>query len=250
MNNFIPLIKKETLEDFLTARGVFSLIVASVVLSAFSILLVSNTELSLLDNAQAVYLMVSIILALASLVAIIQGSDGFAGERDRATLETLMLTPMTGQGLAAAKLTAMLFSWLILFVLSIPYLWAVGTTGQNLWAAVEYLSLTGTLLVLIFGGLALTLSAKVKSFRGVLSIGLTVFLFSGSPVLLGPALRQSAVGQMIDLINPFADALNTLDSVVIDSQEISFQVIRLTIMICYVLGVLGVLYTATKRVEL
>ena len=250
MNPLIPLIEKETLEDFRTTRGVLSLIVASVVLSAFSILLVSNTELSLLDNAEAVYIMVSIILALASVAAIIQGSDGFSGERDRATLETLMLTPLTGHGLALGKLISMLFSWLILFVISSPYLWAVGSTGQNLWPAIEYLCITGTLLVLIFGGFALTLSAKVKSFKVVLSIGLTVFLFVGSPVLLGPALRQNAVGRMIDLINPLADALNTLDSVVIDSQEISFQVIRLTIMICYALGVLWFLYTATKRVDL
>lgn len=250
MNTLIALIKKETLEDFLAARGAFSLLVASVVLSAFSLLLVSNTELSLLDNAQAVYLMAGIILALASLVAIIRGSDGFAGERDRETLETLMLTPMTGQGLAVAKLVGIFFSWLILLVLSVPYLWAVGSAGQNLWPAIEYLSITGTLLALSFGSLALALSAKMKTFRSVLSIGLTLLLFSGSPVLLGPSLRQSAVGQMIDLVNPFADALNTLDSVVIDSQGISFQLVRLTIMICSSLAVLWFLHTATKRVEL
>lgn len=250
MNTLIALIKKETLEDFLAARGAFSLLVAGVVLSAFSLLLVSNTELSLLDNAQAVYLMAGIILALASLVAIIRGSDGFAGERDRETLETLMLTPMTGQGLAVAKLVGIFFSWLILLALSVPYLWAVGSAGQNLWPAMTYLSITGTLLVLSFGSLALTLSAKIKTSRGVLSMGLTLFLFSASPVLLGPSLRQSAVGQMIDLFNPFADALNTLDSVVIDSQGMAFQLSRLTIMTCYSLAVLWLLYTATKRVEL
>ncbi len=250
MNTIIPLIEKETLEDFLGARGAFSLVVASVVLSAFSLLLVSNTELSLLDNAQAVYLMAGLILALASVIAIIRGSDGFAGERDRETLETLMLTPMTGQRLAVGKLIGILFSWLILLGLSVPYLWAVGRTGQNLWPAIEYLTLTGTLLVLTFGGLALTLSAKVKTFRGVLSIGLTLFLFSGSPILLAPSLRQSTIGQMMDLVNPFADALNTLDSVVIDSQGISFQLFRLIIMICYSLSVLWLLYAATKRVEL
>jgi len=250
VKTLIALAKKELFEDFLAARGAFLLLVASVVLSAFSLLLVSDTELSLLDHAQAVYFMTAIILALASLMAIVRGSDGFAGERDRETLEVLLLAPVTGHGVAAAKLVGILLSWLVLFALSVPYLWAVGSTEQNLWYAIGYLSITGTLLVLIFGCLALALSAKMKTFKGVMSIGLTLLLFSASPVLLGPSLRQSTVGQMIDFVNPFADALNTLDSVVIDGQGIAFQLLRLSIMIIYLVSVVWFLRTATNKVEL
>lgn len=250
MKTLIALVKKELFEDFLAARGAFLLLVASVVLSVFSLLLVSNTELSLLDNAQAVYLMTAIILTLASLMAIVRGSDGFAGERDRETLEALLLAPVTGQGVAAAKLVGILLSWLVLFALSIPYLWAVGSRGQNLGPAIGYLAITGTLLVITFAGLTLVLSAKMKTFKGVLSMGLTLLLFSASPVLLGPSLRQSTVGQMMDFVNPFADALNTLDSVVIDGQKMVFQLLRLSIMIIYSVSVLGLLRTATRKVEL
>lgn len=250
MRTLIALIKKELAEDFLAARGALLLLVASVILSAFSLLLVSNTELSLLDNAQAVYLMTAIILTLASLMAIVRGSDGFAGERDRETLEALLLAPIAGPGVAAAKLVGILLSWLVLFTLSIPYLWAVGSRGQHLGYAIGYLLITGTLLVVIFGGLALALSAKMKTFKGVLSTGLTLLLFSASPVLLGPSLRQSTVGRMMDFANPFADALNTLDSVVIDGQGIAFQLLRLAIMIIYSVSFVWLLRIATKRVEL
>ncbi|MGH7784920.1 MAG: ABC transporter permease, partial [Candidatus Binatia bacterium] len=212
MNTLIALIRKETFEDLLAARGAFFLLVATVVLSGVSVLLVSNTELSLLDDAEAVYLIAAITLTLACLLAILRGSDGFAGERDRETLEILMLTPATGGRLAVAKLAGILFTWLIVLVLSIPYLWSVGRAGQYFRLAVGYLSITGTLLILIFGGLALALSAKVKSFKAVLTMGLTLFLFSGSPLLIGASLRQSTAGQILDLLNPFADALNTLDS--------------------------------------
>jgi ABC-type transport system involved in multi-copper enzyme maturation permease subunit len=250
MKTLIALLKKEFFDDFLAARGAFLLFVASVVLSAFSLLMISNTELSLLDNAQALYLMTAIILTLASFMAVVRGSDGFAGERDRETLEALLLAPITGPGVAAAKLVGIFLSWLILFALSIPYLWAVGSRGQNLWYAIGYLSITGTLLVVIFGGLALALSAKMKTFKGVLAIGLTLLLFSASPVLLGPSLRQSTVGQMMDFVNPFADALNTLDSVVIDGQGIVFQLLRLSIMTIYSVSFVWLLRTATTTVDL
>jgi ABC-type Na+ efflux pump permease subunit len=245
----VPLVTREFQEDFKANRGAVFWVIATLVLSAFAVLLVSNTELSLLDNAQAVYMMAGIVIALAALVAVIRGSDGFAGERDRQTLEPLLLAPINGPGLAAAKLCGLLFSWLILFILAIPYLWAVGSTGQNLFAAILYLFLAGSLIVLVFGGAALALSARMKTFKGVLSLGLTVLLLSASPVLLGPSLRQSAVGRVLDLANPFAAALNILDSVIIDSQGLAWQLLRLAVMVSYGLVILWWLYAATRRLE-
>jgi ABC-type transport system involved in multi-copper enzyme maturation permease subunit len=250
VNGLAILIQKESVEEFLVTRGAAFLLIGSIVLSAFSILLVSNTELSLLDDAEAVYFMGAIVLTLASLITIIRGSDGFAGERDRGTLETVMLAPVSGARLAVAKLAGILIAWIVLLVLAAPYLWVTGQTAGNFLVALIYLAITGTLLVLAFGGLSLGLSAKVKSFKAVLSIGLTIFLFLGSPVVIGPSLRQSAVGRMLDVINPFADALNILDSVVIDNQGMGFQLIRLIVMLSYALAALWFLFAASKRIEL
>ena len=250
MRHFKTLIKKECIEEISSSRGAALYLAGCGVLSVFSLLLVSNTELSLLDNAQAVYMMSAIIIALALLITVIRGSDGFAGERERETLETLLITPVSPNEVAIAKLMGLIFSWLIVFVLSIPYLWAVGSTGQNLISALIYLLVAGTLLVVIFGGFTLALSARMKTLKGALSIGLTAFLLSGSPILLGPSLRQSTVGRFVDLINPFANALNMLDSVVVDSLGVLFQIIPLAILVSYTIAAIWVLSMATKRVEL
>ncbi|MFZ0483225.1 MAG: ABC transporter permease subunit [Desulfobacterales bacterium] len=250
MRHFKTLIKKECIEEISSSRGAALYLAGCGVLSVFSLLLVSNTELSLLDNAQAVYMMSAIIIALALLIAVIRGSDGFAGERERKTLELLLITPVSPAEVAIAKLMGLIFSWFVVFVLSIPYLWAVGSTGQNLIPALEYLFISGTLLVVIFGGFSLALSARMKTFKGALSIGLTAFLLSGSPILLGPSLRQSTVGRFIDLINPFANALNMLDSVVVDSLGVLFQIIPLAILIFYTIAAIWVLSMTTRRVEL
>jgi ABC-type Na+ efflux pump permease subunit len=184
------------------------------------------------------------------MISIVRGSDGFAGERERETLEILMLTPATGPQLAAGKLFGILASWGILFALGAPYLWAVGQRGGNFLPALRYLCVTGTLLVMTFSSLALALSAKVKSFKSVLSIGLTILLLSASPVLLGPSLRQNAAGQLMDILNPFANALNILDSVVIDGQGIGLQTMRLATMLGWALLALFILHVATKKVQI
>ena len=250
MKHFKTLVEKECIEEIISPRGAALYLVGCGVLSVFSLLLVSNTELSLLDNAQAVYMMSSIIIALSLLIAVIRGSDGFAGERERETLETLLITPVSPAEVAIAKLMGMIFSWLVLFIISIPYLWVVGSTGQNLNSALQYLFISGTLLVVIFGGFTLAISARMRTFKGTMSIGLTAFLLSGSPILLGPSLRQSTVGRFIDLLNPFANALNMLDSVIVDSLGVLFQIIPLVILISYAVAAMWVLSMTTRKVEL
>jgi ABC-2 type transport system permease protein len=250
MKHFKTLVEKECIEEIISPRGAALYLVGCGVLSVFSLLLVSNTELSLLDNAQAVYMMSSIIIAIALLIAVIRGSDGFAGERERETLETLLITPVSPAEVAIAKLMGLIFSWLVLFIISIPYLWAVGSTGQNLNSALQYLFISGTLLVVIFGGFTLAISARMRTFKGTMSIGLTAFLLSGSPILLGPSLRQSTVGRFIDLLNPFANALNMLDSVIVDSLGVLFQITPLVILISYTVAAMWILSMTTRRVEL
>jgi len=244
------LIRKECVEDIFSSRGAVLYLVGCGILSVFSFLLVSNTELSLLDNAQAVYMMAGIVVGLAVLIAVIRGSDGFAGERERETLETLLTAPVGALNAAMAKLAGIVFSWFIIFFLSIPYLWTVGSTGQNLWPAFAYLFLAGTLLVVTFGGFTLALSARIKTVKGVLSIGLLLFLVSGSPIVMGPSLRQSAIGRFMDAINPFGVALNMLDSVVVDSQGILIQILPLSVLLCYAGAVLLFLHLAIRRMEL
>ena len=242
---------KECREDIFAVRGMGLYLTASLVLSAFGLLLVGNTELSLLDNAQAVYMMAGIILALAALIAVVRGSDGFAGERDRETLETLLISPASGEDLALGKLAGLMVSWFLLYLLAVPYLWAVGSSGQNLGAALLYLFLAGTILMTIFGALVLSLSARVKSFKGAMSAGLILFLFAAAPVALGPSLRQSFIGRVLDWLNPFAIAMNMLDAVIIDSQTGSGrQLLPLMILAGYVAVAVWILWLSSRRIEL
>ena len=117
-------------------RGLVRLLAFSTLLSAFAILLISNRELSLLDNAQVVYMMTGIITAAGALIAVILGSDSYAGERERGTLIPLLTAPITPGELLMGKAAGIIIAWGVMYGLSLPYLWAVGSSGQNLLQAV------------------------------------------------------------------------------------------------------------------
>jgi ABC-type Na+ efflux pump permease subunit len=222
---------KEGAELLASPRGVAWLLVLAIVLSGLALLLVGNTELSLLDNAQAVYMEMGAITALGALLAVATGADAVAGERERGTLVPLLLAPCRRRDLVLGKIGGIAAAWAATYALALPYLWAVGSTGQNLPAAVGYLALLGTPVVVGFGLFALGLSARLASVKSALLTGLVTLVLLASPVLLGPGLRQSAVGRGFDAVNPFSAALNTFDSVVIDSQPFAVQAARLAVVL-------------------
>jgi ABC-type transport system involved in multi-copper enzyme maturation permease subunit len=214
-------------------RGLSWLLAFGGLLSAFSVLLVSNTELSLLDNAQEVYMMVGTILAAAALIATILGSDAYAGERERGTLVPLLCAPISPNTLLAGKALGVLSAWGVMFAVAMPYLWAVGASGQNLGAAVFYLALFGTPVVLGFGYLAMAVSARTGSVLSALLSTITLLMLAATPLLIGPGLRGTAIGRALDAINPVAGALNTFDSVIIDSEPFAAQGGRLLLVVAW-----------------
>ncbi len=218
MSALTLLARKEAGELVLSPRGLGWLLAVSVALSSFGLLLVGSKELSLLDNAQVVYDMLGIATALGALLAVASGVDAIAGERERGSLLPLLLAPLSRNALLLGKMGGQVAAWAMMLAIALPYLWSVGSTGQNLLGGSMALLLLGTPVVAGFGLLAMGLGTRLGSARATLMLCAIVLLVSASPLILDPSLRRSAIGVAFDAVNPFSAALNAYDSVVIDGQ--------------------------------
>jgi ABC-type transport system involved in multi-copper enzyme maturation permease subunit len=244
------VLQKEIRESILTPKGFLWYIVTSMILSVLSYLFLTNSELSLLDQGQMLYMIMNFITALGILVGLVFGADAFAGEMERGTLEALLLSPATKREIAIGKLGAALTNWGILLAISLPYLFVVGKGGQNLLIGIAYLALLGTFLAIIFSAFSMGLSSRVKSVKNSLMASFFIFLLAGSPIFLSAAQRRTWFGQVLDFINPFADAINTFDSVVVDSQGFTYQAGRVAIICGYLLLSLWFLKRSVSRLEM
>jgi len=233
MSATTQIARKERWALLQDQRGLGWLLAFSAVLSAFALLLISNQELSLLDNAQVVYMLAGTVTTAGAVIAVILGADAFAGERERGTLVPLLIAPIRTSELVNGKALGLVSAWGLMYLLSLPYLWAVGAGGQNLVQAILYLVLFGTPVVLGFGYLAMALSVRSGSVLTSLLTSLIVLLFTASPLLLGPGLRNSTIGRALDAVNPFSGALNTYDAVIIDSDPFLAQLPRLTLVLAW-----------------
>ncbi|MDI6728976.1 MAG: ABC transporter permease subunit [Thermodesulfovibrionales bacterium] len=244
------IMQKEIRESILTSKGFLWYTLTSIILSILSYLFLTNSELSLLDQGQMLYMIMNFITALGILMGLVFGSDAFAGEIERGTLEALFISPVNKTEIAMGKLGAAVTNWGIIFVISLPYLFVVGKGGQNLLIGIAYLAILGTLLAIIFSAFSMGLSARIKSMKNSLIISFFIFLLAGAPIFLSAALRKTWFGMILDLINPFADAINTFDSVVIDSQGFSYQAGRVAIICGYTLLSLWFLKRSVSRLEM
>jgi len=233
MNAAALIARKEAGELLLSPRGLAWLLTLAGAMSVFVLLMIGNTELSLLDNAQAVYDMAGIVIALGALLAVVVGIDTVGGERERGSLVPLLLTPVPRDAILLGKLGGQAIAWAVMFTISVPYLWAIGSTGQNLAAGLLGVAMLGTGVVLGFGFLAMGLAARLGSSLAALLTSLILLLVSASPLLLGPSLRQSAPGRAFDAVNPFSAALNALDAVLIDSQSLLQQSGHLALVLAW-----------------
>jgi ABC-type transport system involved in multi-copper enzyme maturation permease subunit len=251
MNPVWWIARKESGEILVTnGRGLAWLLALSLVLSVLSLLLVSNTEMSLLDNAQVVYMVMGTITTLGALFAVVLGADAVAGERERGSLMPLLLASVTPSEIVSGKMGGQAAGWTVMYLLGLPYLWAVGSSGQNLPQAIAYLALFGTLTVLGFGFFALGLSARFKSVRTALLTSLIAWMLLASPLLLGPSLRQSTIGKWFDAANPFSSSLNAFDSVVIDSQPFAMQMGRLAVALAWLVLTAWYAVRSVRKMEL
>ena len=148
------IARKEAGELLLDLRGQAWLLAMAVALSAFGLLLIGSAELSLLDNAQVVYDMTGIVTALGALLALVVGVDGIGGERERGSLVPLLLTPASRGGILLGKIGGVAAAWVVMLLLAAPYIWAVGSTGQNLWDGMVVVLLLGTPVVWVSACLA------------------------------------------------------------------------------------------------
>ena len=203
---------QELRDIWFSARGPTIIVAYSLLLSLLTYLAASNTELNIIDQRDTVNLVTQIAMALAVVVSLLFSADSISGERERETLESLLLTPVPRREIALGKLLAAVSVWPAMLVVAIPYIWAL-RAGTGLFAdAVLAALLVGTLLVAAFASLGLLISVFSASNR--LSLAVTFFIFV---VLLAPTQLPLSgwFGDLIVQVNPMTAGSTFLQRIIV-----------------------------------
>ena len=196
------LVFKREMTDLWIGGKAFNLIlIYSIMLGGMVYIYSFNTELSLIPPKEAVYEMLKNAMAVAMFVGLIIGADSISGERDRATLESLLLTPVNRRQIIVGKFLAAFSIWPAAYVIAIPYLYVLAQGDNVLAPALFWGAVTGTVLVIGYTGLGMLVSFWSSSNKSSYFISLGIYALLLIPAEL-PGKSAGAAGQFLQWVNP------------------------------------------------
>jgi ABC-2 type transport system permease protein len=211
-----PVVTRQELRDlWVGGRGLVLTLGFSVLIGLIAYLSATNQAINFLEQREAVSLTLQVGIAVGSLLALLGAADTVSGERERGTLETLLLTPVSRLGLCGGKLLAALSLWVAAFCVTAPFVWFLGRGLGVVWQALLSGVVVGTLLAVFVASLGVVISVLSSSNRVSLSLSLFVLLALFAPTQLPPGAQKGWLGDLLIQANPFAAGLRYVDRIIV-----------------------------------
>ena len=195
---------RELTELWIGGKGLSLMLIYSIVLGGMVYVFSSNSELSLIPPKESVYEMLKNAMAISLFMGLIIGADALSGERDRATLESLLLTPANRRQIVIGKFLAGLSQWPAAFLIAIPFMNILSQGDEILGPAIFWGAITGTLLVVAYTGVGMLVSFWSSSNKTSYFVSLGIYIFFLVPAQLPGRAQTGATGQFLQWVNPLA----------------------------------------------
>jgi len=210
---------RELRDLWLGGRGLPLMVVYALLLSVTSYLVASNQALNFLEQREAVSLTLQVAVAVGGLLVLLGAADAVSGERERATLESLLLVPASRRQLVLGKAVAAMSLWIAAFVVAMPYLWYLGRGVGVVTSAVFSGLVVGTLLALFLAGFGMFTSTLAGSNRLSLSVCLLGLLALYAPTQMPSGVQSAWVGDLLLHVDPFTAGLHFLGAVIVNGHS-------------------------------
>jgi ABC-2 type transport system permease protein len=224
---WLVVAEQECRDLWSSGRGLILLFLFSVLLSAIAYLTSTNLALNFLEQRESVNLVLQFAVAVGVLATLVVSADGISGERERGTLETLLVTPISRRSIIIGKLITALTLWFATFLISIPYLWVLGRDVGILGPALALGFGVGTLLAVGLGSVGLLISAACNSNKTSVAASLLLLLILFAPSQL-PSGPQGWFFEALLRANPVASGLTYSSSLLVEghswTQDLSYLI--------------------------
>ena len=224
----VVVVGQELRDLWLGGRGLVLSFAFSLLLSVISYLVATNRALNFLEQRESVNLTLQVAIAVGALLALLTAADAVSGERERGTLESLLVTPVSRLEISLGKLLAALSLWVVAFAIAVPYVWFLAHGVGLVRDAVAVGLVVGTLLAIFLASFGFLISVFAASNRISLSLSLLVLLALFVPTQLPSSAQQGWASDLLLRLNPMTAGEHYVGKIVTNghawSQDISWLV--------------------------
>lgn len=247
------LVLSRELEDlWIGGKGLVLILLYSVLLGLVTYVIASNSELSLIPPKEMVYETLKVTIAVSLFVCLIIGADSLSGERERATLETLLLTPASRRQIVAGKFLAAVSPSLAVLAVSLPYLRVLSQGDEIFGHAVLWGFLLVSVMAPAYAGLGVLVSFWSKTNKNSYLVALGIYMLLLVPAQLPGRAQTGAAGHFLQWLIPAAAANDFLAKILVNNrtlQELWYWLVTPVLLPVLVLGLLFLYASPGLRLE-
>lgn len=210
--------KKEIIDLWQNGRAMTFLILFSLLLGTTSFLLASNSELKLLPPQEMLFMILQITISISLFIALLIAADSISGERERATLEGLLLVPTSRRHIILGKFLAAMSIWPAAFLIATLHLIILSPNSEMLLQALALGGVLGSVLVVGFTAFGLLVSVMTASNRTSLFVSLFVAVLFLLPTQFPGTAQTGFMGRLVKRINPMESVNQILEKMLVNNR--------------------------------
>ena len=233
---------REITDLWVGGKALVLIFIYTVFLGVVTYVVASNNELSLIPPKEMVYEMIKNSMAVSLFIGLIIGADSFSGERERATLESLLLTPSSRRQIVAGKFLAAVTFWPAAFAIAIPTFRILSQGDEIFGQGLFWGGLLGTILVFAYVGLGMLVSFWSNSNKTSYFVSLGIYILILVPAQLPGKAQTGVMGQFLQWVNPFAAVNHFLSKHLVNNIALSEFWTWLESPFIFAIIVLGLLF--------
>ena len=166
---------------------------------------------------EMVYMLLEAAIAVAVFMSVILGADAISGERERGTLEALLVTPASRRQILFGKFLAAISVWPAALAVTIPCVAVVADGLDGFGDGMFWGVLLGTLTVSGFTGLAMVISFWSNSNKTSLLASLVAYFCFVLPTMFPWETQVGTFGIILRRVNPMESNRHLLDKTIVSN---------------------------------
>jgi len=244
------IASRELFELWVGGKAIVLLIIYSILLGVTAFVTSNNSELELIPPKELVFMTLSTAISIGLFIGLITGADSVSGERERGTLEALLLTPTSRRQMVSGKFLAAVSPWPLALALALPYLVLFAQGGDSWVQGLLWGAFVGSLLTLAFTALGMLISIWSNSNKTSMVVALVIYIAFYIPTQWAGAAQTGVTGRLFKKINPLESGNHFLEKVLVNNRTLAEFWPWLIAPVVFILLTVGVLFLfAAPRIQ-
>ena len=234
---------RELTDLWIGGKALLLLFIYALVLGVVTYVITADGEMGLIPLREMIFETIETVIEVCLFIGLIISADSLSGERERNTLESLLLTPSSRRQIVAGKFLAAITFWPAAFIIAIPALKILSQGDEVFGLALLWGGILGSVLVVAYVGLGMLVSfwSNTNKISYVVSLGIYI-LFLIPAEMPETDQTSSLLGQFLQWINPIAAVNNFLSKILVNNINFSEMWVWLQAPVGFAILILSLLF--------